>query len=121
MYRIKFWENVERREMGLSDLDAYDYTELDEAVTRCEKVARMFEAAEVVDQHDNVYFYAGWKGETFETFFTEKGEREQLISRNLKINSFPRPHFEEWTNAELQRRLDLLEKTFDELIGEKPI
>lgn len=45
--------------------------------------------------------------------------RDELIKKNEKYLTFPRPDFESMTNIELENRANRLEFAFDDYFGEK--
>ncbi len=49
----------------------------------------------------------------------ELAPREELIKKNEKYLTFPRPDFESMTNKELENRANRLEIAFDDYFGEK--
>lgn len=45
-------------------------------------------------------------------------QRDDLLKRNRKLVSLPRPNLDDLSNDELEKRADTLEATFDDLFDE---
>lgn len=68
-YEVKYWEDEECREQGISETYYEVFTDIDRAIEKCKKLGVHFASAEVLDMNGEAVFYCGeYKGKHVEMY-----------------------------------------------------